>query len=655
MKRNICSLTKLITQRSSSVVNQRAMIGGLAQQIKSCQMIRSSQNNNTTTRMYSQATPAVKKEMFCYQCEQTQNGTGCTTVGVCGKTPSVAYLQDLLIYQTRQLCVLANHARKYANQDVSKFTQVDDFVMRAMYSTLTNVNFDEMRFVEFLQECSVLTQMVKRELLNGQTPTEFTELFTVTSSDKAMDELLSSAAKQSVPVDQNSAVQQLINMGESVGVKAHHKHYGVDTNALRELLQYGIKGLCAYTKEASLLGQSDAAGVNDFIREAMAMLGGVNPDGKHDPAKDADILDMCLKCGAVNVRTMQLLDQGGNEKFGHPTPTKVRTNPVPGKSIVVSGHDMGDLLEILKQTEGKGINVYTHDELLPAHGYPELRKYKHLVGNYGSAWQNQKIEFSNFKGAIVMTTNCIIEPRKSYKERIFTTSVVGWPGVTHIKNRDFSKVIEKALAEPGFPESVASAPETSVLTGFGHHTVLGIADIVINAVKRGDIKRFFLIGGCDGSEGERSYYKSVATALPKDNVILTLGCAKYRFNNIDFGTVTTKDPKNDQDVALPRLLDMGQCNDAYSAVVVASALADAFGTKDLNQLPLNFVISWFEQKAVVIFLTLLHLGLKNVRIGPNLPAFIPPSTLKMLVEAFQLHPISAADAQGDVDLMQKGQ
>ncbi|KAG2387623.1 hypothetical protein C9374_001217 [Naegleria lovaniensis] len=641
---NSNAMKSLINQKNASSM----MINRGASVLKMTESSTSSKANFSTRAMFHASAQPNATEMFCYQCEQTQNGTGCTTVGVCGKTPSVAALQDLLIYQTRQLCVLAHFAR--ANiKDVSQFEKIDDFVLRAMYSTLTNVNFDEMRFVEFLKECSELTQFAKKELLKGKVPTEFSELMTVTSTDAEMDRILSSASSVSSP-----STQQLIEMGKTVGVQAHHKHYGVDTNAIRELLQYGIKGLCAYTEEAALLGKKDIA-VNDFIREAMCFLGGVSPDGKLDPSQVGDALTLGLKCGAINVRTMQLLDEGGNEKFGTPSPHKVRCTPVPGKSIVVSGHDMGDLLAILKQTEGKGINVYTHGELLPAHGYPELRKYKHLVGNYGGAWQNQKMEFSTFKGAIVMTTNCIIEPRKQYKDRIFTTSVVGWPGVTHIKNRDFTPVIEKALAEPGFPDEVANEPVQYTTTGFGHKTVLGIADIVINAVKRGDIKRFFLIGGCDGTEGERSYYKSIATSLPKDNVILTLGCAKYRFNKIDFGTITTKDPKSNNDVSLPRLLDVGQCNDAYSAVVIASALAEAFGTKDLNDLPLNFVISWFEQKAVVIFLTMLHLGLKNVRIGPNLPAFLPPSTIQMLVETFKLHPIMSKDPLTDLELMQKGQ
>ena len=544
---------------------------------------------------------------------------------------------------------MATLAKRQGSVVPSLMEKVDDFVLRAMYSTLTNVNFDELRFVEFLKEGSELTQQVKKEMLGGKIPQEFSELLTVTETDAQFDAILSQATSAT-----DEATGKLIDMGKSVGVQPHHKHYGADTNALRELLQYGLKGLCAYTKEASLLGKNDAAVVNEFIRTAMCTLAGVSPDGKVDPYNANDIIGMALKCGEVNVRTMQLMDEGAFERFGQMAPNNVRTTPLPGKSILVSGHDMGDLLAILKQTEGKGINVYTHGELLPAHGYPELRKFKHLVGNYGGAWQQQKIEFSNFKGAIVMTTNCIIEPRKQYKDRIFTTSVVGWPGVTHIKNRDFSAVIEKALATEGFPESFANEKVEHVTTGFGHRTVLSLADVIVNAVKRGDIKRFHLIGGCDGTEGERSYYKNIATSLPKDNVILTLGCAKYRFNKIDFGTITTQDPKTNSDVALPRLLDVGQCNDAYGAVVIASALAEAFGTKDLNQLPLNFVISWFEQKAVVIFLTMLHLGLKNVRIGPNLPAFIPPSTLQFLVETFKLHPINAKDPVADMEMMQKG-
>ncbi|KAL9651737.1 hypothetical protein ABK040_013993 [Willaertia magna] len=644
---------RVLSTIATSFAKQQTKRSSLANTVASSTMILSNNNkksfHNKLNSVFQNATATATNlntanhqqgAMFCFQCEQTQNGTGCTTIGNCGKTPSVAAMQDLLIYQTRQLCALAHYARK-ANTSISskEFEKIDDFILRAMYATLTNVNFDEARFVEYLKECEGLTNFTKNNLLQNKLPEEYNELIKLN-----IHEMI-----------EKKDIEHLVEMGKRVGVLEHNNYYGKDTNALRELLQYGIKGLCAYTEEAALLHQTDIT-VTDFIREAMTLLAGMSPDGKIQPNNDNDIINMCLRCGEVNIRTMQLLDKGSNDTFGHPTPTKVKTQPIPGKSILVSGHDIGDLYEVLKQTEGKGINVYTHGELLPAHGYPEIKKFKHLIGNYGGAWQQQKIEFSNFKGAILMTTNCIIEPRKQYKDRIFTTHVVGWPGVKHLESRDYSELINKALEVEGFPETIASngQKEEFVMTGFGHHTLLGIADVIVNAVKRGDIKRFFLIGGCDGNEGERSYYKTIAQSLPKDNVILTLGCAKYRFNKLDFGTVTTIDPKTNQEVALPRLLDLGQCNDAYSAVVVANALASAFGTKDLNQLPLNLVISWFEQKAVVIFLTLLKLGFTRIRIGPNLPAFIPPSTLEFLVKTFDLHPIGYKNEAQDLKAMQEG-
>jgi hydroxylamine reductase len=337
-----------------------------------------------------------------------------------------------------------------------------------------------------------------------------------------------------------------------------------------------------------------------------------------------------LKCGEVNLQVMEMLDGAHTRTYGHPEPTPVRVEPVKGKAIVVSGHDLKDLEELLKQTEGKGINVYTHGEMLPAHAYPGLRKYRHLVGNYGGAWQDQKLEFAKFPGAILMTTNCIIEPQSSYNTRIFTSGMVAWPGVQHVDKRDFSPVIEAALAAPGFTED---GPDKTILTGFGHNAVLGVADQVIAGVQSGAIKRFFLIGGCDGARSGRDYYTEFAEKVPDDCVIMTLACGKFRFNKQEFGTIG----------GIPRLLDIGQCNDAYSAIKIAGALAEAFKC-GVNDLPLSMVLSWFEQKAVAILLTLLHLGIKNIRLGPTLPAFVSPAVLNVLVEKFNLMPINEVDS-----------
>jgi hydroxylamine reductase len=591
------------------------------------------QQYSTAAAATNTAAPADKK-MFCFQCEQTDKGSGCTTLGVCGKTPETAAMQDLLVHQMKQLAAHIYLAKK-AGVPAGALREEDSFILRGLYSTLTNVNFDNQRFIEYLKDCQDYTQHVKK-LYQSYTSKPLDISFPL-QLDLNADVLTRN-------------VDALVEKGHKVGVEGRMKLFGTDAGSLQELVTYGLKGLAAYAREAELLGQTDNK-VFDFMNMAMAFLSGVPGITPYRIDNADDVLAVALKCGETNITVMSLLDAGGNENFGHPEPSQVRVTPVPGKCILVSGHDLGDLNAILEQTEGKGINVYTHGELLPAHGYPKLKKFKHLVGNYGSAWQLQKLEFSKFPGAIVMTTNCIIEPRKQYIDRIFTTHEVGFPGVKHIKNRDFTEVINSALAQEGFTKE---EPAKYTMTGFGHHAVLSMADIIINAVKKGDIKRFFLIGGCDGTEGERSYYKDLATALPKDNVILTLGCAKYRFNKLDHGSIQTINPRTNQPMEIPRLLDMGQCNDAYSAVKVASALANAFGTNDLNALPLSYAISWLEQKAVVIFLTLMHLGLRNVRIGPRLPAFIPPSTLNMLVEKFHVQPISDNDVQKDLKNMLQG-
>ncbi|MFW5782403.1 MAG: hydroxylamine reductase, partial [Candidatus Muiribacteriaceae bacterium] len=396
------------------------------------------------------------------------------------------------------------------------------------------------------------------------------------------------------------------------------EEFGKDIAGLRHLIIYGLKGMAAYADHARILGIEDRE-TDMFFIETLAML--------LNPGLTVEELTACaLKVGEVNLKVMEMLDRANTGTYGHPEPTEIRISPVKGKCILVSGHDLRDLDLLLKQTEGKGINVYTHGEMLPCCTYPELKKYPHLIGNYGGAWQDQQKEFDQFPGAILMTTNCIQKPGDNYKDRIFTTGLVQWPGVAHIgEEKDFSIVIEKALQCEGFKED---APEKTIMGGFARNAVMSVADKVIDAVKNGDIRHFFLVGGCDGAKPGRNYYTEFAEKAPDDTVILTLACGKFRFNKLDFGDIG----------GIPRLLDIGQCNDAYSAIQIALALADAFDT-DVNSLPLSFVLSWYEQKAVVILLTLLHLGINGMRLGPSMPAFISPVVYNVLKENFRLLPV----------------
>ncbi len=538
--------------------------------------------------------------MFCYQCEQAARGTGCTVHGVCGKDPATAALQDLLVYGTKGLSMYAHRARELGVKD----NEIDAFVTESLFSTVTNVNFEPERLRELLitlaglrdKSRSLYEEACKKA---GRNP-----------------ETLGGPATWTPADDLNGLIQQ----GEEITIKKRMETLGEDVTGLQELLTYGIKGTAAYACHARILGQEDDE-VYAFFHEALNFL-------TNDAPTVDELVAMNLKCGGVNLKVMGLLDAANTGAYGNPEPTPVRIEPVKGKAILVSGHDLKDLEELLKQTEGKGINVYTHSEMLPAHGYPGLKKYKHLVGNYGSAWQDQRKEFDSFPGAILMTTNCIQRPNDSYKDRIFTYGLVAWPGVVHINDQNFAPVIEAALAAEGFSED---GPDDTILVGFGHNAVLGVADKIVDAVKSGAIRHFFLIGGCDGAKPGRNYYTEFAQAVPQDCVILTLACGKYRFNKLDFGDIG----------GIPRLLDIGQCNDAYSAIQIAVALAEAFDT-DVNNLPLSFIISWYEQKAVCILLTLLHLGIKNIRLGPSLPAFITPDVLNVLVENFNIMPITTA-------------
>ena len=417
-----------------------------------------------------------------------------------------------------------------------------------------------------------------------------------------------------------STVEELVEQGRKVGIKSDPS-VDPDVNSLRWLLTYGIKGVAAYTDHAYILGQKDPK-VFVFIYEALAAT-------LDDSLSVNDLVGLVLKCGEINLRAMELLDAANTGTYGHPVPTKVPLGAKKGKAILVSGHDLKDLEEILKQSEGKRIYVYTHGEMLPAHGYPELKKYSHFYGHYGTAWQNQQKEFKEFPGAILMTTNCLQRPLDNYKENIFTTGLVGWPNIAHITDKDFSPVIEKALELPGFPEDTDGK---SVMVGFARNTILSVADKVIDAVKTKKLRHIFLVGGCDGAKPGRNYYTEFVEKTPDDTIILTLACGKFRFFDKDLGTLGD----------LPRLLDVGQCNDAYSAIKVATALADVFGV-GVNDLPLSIICSWYEQKAVAILLTLLYLGIKNIRLGPSLPAFITPNILDVLVKNFNIMPINTAE------------
>lgn len=539
--------------------------------------------------------------MFCYQCEQAAKGLGCSIQGVCGKSPEVSALIDLTMYAVKGVSMFAHRARL----DGVKDREIDILVIEALFSTVTNVNFDPARYQTILNNLGIAIKKAKSHYensakQNGKTP-----------------EKLSGPAGW---IPENS-LDGLLKQGQEVGISKQRQKLGDDVAGLKELLAYGLKGMAAYADHAKVLGKEDDD-VYAFFHEALNFLA--------EEKNNADeIVSMAFRCGEMNLKVMGLLDSANTGAYGHPVPTRVRIEPVKGKAILVSGHDLKDLEEILKQTEGRNINVYTHGEMLPAHGYPLLKKFKHLAGNFGGAWQDQQREFAAFPGSVLMTTNCLQRPQKSYEGRIFTSGLVAWPGVVHIADRNFEPVIEAAIAAEGFKED---GPEKYITVGFGHNAVMGVADKVIDAVKTGAIRRFFLIGGCDGARSGRNYYTEFAEKVPKDCVIITLACGKYRFNKLEFGEIG----------GMPRLIDCGQCNDAYSAVQIALALSKAFGC-GVNDLPLSLILSWYEQKAVVILLSLLHLGIKNIHLGPTLPAFVTPAILKVLVDKFNIMPIRTVD------------
>jgi hydroxylamine reductase len=537
--------------------------------------------------------------MFCNQCEQTAKGTGCTKIGVCGKQEDVASLQDLLTYTVQGLSLVAVEGRKVGVVD----NAIDRFTAEAVFACLTNVDFDPARFQAWIHTAVKLREELKTKVKSAGGKVDFSE-----------------------PQATYTPAATLADL-EAQGLKLDLMN-NLDTNedlrSLKQIAMYGVRGLAAYADHAAILGQEDES-VFTYIHEAMAEL------TRQGQPLEAHIA-LALKCGEVNLKAMELLDAGNTGTYGHPTPTEVPLGQKKGKAILVSGHDLRDLELLLKQTEGKGINIYTHGEMLPCHAYPELKKYEHFYGHFGTAWQNQHKEFPEFPGAILFTTNCIQKPAESYKANVFTTGLVGWPDVAHIgDDKDFTPVINRALALEGF---TADTDKGSVLSGFARNTVLGVADKVIDAVKAKAIRHFFLVGGCDGAKPGRNYYTEFVEQVPEDCMILTLACGKFRFFDKKLGDIG----------GIPRLLDVGQCNDAYSAIQIAVALAGAFEC-GVNDLPLSMILSWYEQKAVVILLTLLSLGIKDIRLGPSLPAFITPNVLNVLVENFEIKPIAATPAE----------
>jgi hydroxylamine reductase len=539
-------------------------------------------------------------EMMCYQCEQTAKGVGCQIAGVCGKTPETAALQDMLLHVARGVSSYAHRLRKLGVKD----SNADRFVIDVLFTTVTNVNFDEDIIENMIRKADDLSNQLKKRYEEA-----------CSKAGSAVDEV------PRCPYGLPASRAELLSHAEKLRIDNRIKANGEDVTGLQELALYGLKGMASYAHHAAILGVEDD-GVFAFFHETLDYLAG-------NPSDIADLTAKVLKVGEVNLRVMEMLDQANTGTYGHPEPTVVRVTPIKGKAILVSGHDLKYLYDLLKQTEGKGINVYTHSEMLPCLAYPELKKFEHLAGNYGGGWQDQQKEFAAFPGSIVMTTNCIQKPMKSYAANIFTCGLVAWPGVTHIESNDFTPAIEAALAAPGFEED---APEKTITIGFAHNTVMSVAGTVVDAVKAGQIRHFFLIGGCDGAKPGRNYYTDFAKQVPDDCVILTLACGKYRFNKLEYGDIG----------GIPRLLDVGQCNDAYSAIQIAVALANAFEC-GVNDLPLSMILSWYEQKAVCILLSLLHLGIKGIRLGPTLPAFITPAVLNVLVENFGIMPIDTAE------------
>ncbi|AWZ48980.1 hydroxylamine reductase [Clostridiaceae bacterium 14S0207] len=556
--------------------------------------------------------------MFCFQCQEAACGKGCTVNGVCGKTADVAKAQDLLVYVTKGLAVVSNEGRQVGLID----NNVDKYITENLFSTITNANFNREALLDRVKETLKLREELKTKVLrlggkigeSKENSNFFKKLFGMQSNEVVIPEAAVWTA---------NSIDEFNKKAESVGVLATENE---DIRSLRELIIYGLKGLSAYMKHAMNLGYNDEE-VHGFMAKALA--------ATLDDSLSADnLVALALESGKYGVTAMALLDRANTETYGNPEITKVNIGVRNNPGILISGHDLKDLQMLLEQTEGTGIDVYTHSEMLAGQYYPAFKKYSHFAGNYGNAWWKQGEEFEKFNGVILMTTNCVVPPRNSYKDRLFTTGATGVPGCKHIEtdengNKDFSELIEMAKK----CQAPTEIEKGEIIGGFAHNQVLALADKVVDAVKTGAIKRFFVMAGCDGRAKSRNYYTEFAEKLPKDTVILTAGCAKYKYNKLNLGDIG----------GIPRVLDAGQCNDSYSLVVIALKLQEVFGLDDVNKLPISYNISWYEQKAVIVLLSLLHLGVKNIHLGPTLPAFLSPNVAKVLVDNFGIAGIGTVD------------
>jgi len=555
--------------------------------------------------------------MFCYQCQETVKNQGCTKAGVCGKNDSVATLQDLINYLAKGIAYWAKNARKTEVLD----NEVNKFIVQALFTTITNVNFDEQRMIGTIQLALKMRNQIKDKFLKAY------------QEKNGQKFKIADAPNAATWQPKEDSTETYLAKGHEVGILADKNE---DIRSLKSLILFGLKGIAAYADHAFILKQENPE-IFMFLQDALVAT-------LDEQATSEKLLDYVLKTGQTAVDTMALLDKANTEAYGVPEITQVETSLKEAPGILVSGHDLLDLEELLKQTECTGINIYTHGEMLPANAYPGLKKYKHLAGNFGTSWYNQQKEFTEFAGPIVMTTNCIVHPKDEYKNRLYTTGLVGWPDVNHLANRkpgaekDFSQIIKQAKELGNL-----QATECKKLTiGFNHRTLLGLTDKIIAAVKAGKIRRFFVMAGCDGRHKEREYFTQVAKELPKDTVILTAGCAKYRYNMLDLGDID----------GIPRVVDAGQCNDSYSLAYVALKLQKAFGLDDINDLPISYDIAWYEQKAVAVLLALLSLGIKGIRLGPTLPAFVSENVLKVLVDKFDIKPTTNSEA--DIEMMLAG-
>ncbi len=539
--------------------------------------------------------------MFCFQCQETAQNVGCRIRGVCGKTEDVANLQDLLIDILKGISI---YSQKSKGLGIENDNSIDRFILEGLFATITNSNFDAERFEGLIVEALEIRDQVK------------------SSFEEAYKEEYNEDFNEELPEEANwysEDIKEFYEKGTEVGVLTTEDQ---DIRSLRELLIYGIKGIAAYADHAFVLEHEDQE-ISSFVEKGLAAT-------TDDSLSVDDLVGLVLECGDIAVKTMALLDEANTGTYGHPEPTDVNIGVRDNPAILISGHDLKDLEELLRQTEGKGVDIYTHGEMLPANAYPTFKKYDHFVGNYGNSWWKQKEEFEKFNGPVLMTTNCIVPPKDTYIDRVYTTGMAGYPGMNHIEDRqngkekDYSTIIEHAL-DCDSPEELEKG---TIPGGFAHNAVVNLADKVVEAVKSGAIKRFVVMGGCDGRFKDRNYFTEVAEQLPEDTVILTAGCAKYRYNKLDLGDIN----------GIPRVLDAGQCNDSYSLVVIAQKLAEAFEIDDINQLPISYDIAWYEQKAVAVLLALLSLDIKGIRLGPTLPAFVSPNVLSVLVEKFDIKP-----------------